>query len=147
MLSGVRVFTGYVSVRARCCLLACFLSGYCPIVISVRVLSTHYIVISAESCRLIVLSFLRSLVDSLYCHFYYGRNGPVSLASCALEDWTRYKREGAVASLESFLHAIYYLSPHSYLHTSAERRCDRTKKYLELEIDRDQEGNKEDDIP
>ena len=69
-----------------------------------------------------------------------------------------------IASLEIYLRAIYYLCPHSYLHASIERRCDRTsndipytlslrstaikkarkKTYLESEIDRDQEGKKED---
>jgi hypothetical protein len=32
---------------------------------------------------------------------------------------------GAVASLEILLHAIYYLSPQTYLSTSVNRRCDQ----------------------
>jgi len=53
--------------------------------------------------------------------------GTVSVlrASCdSTEGWEKYKRRGVVASLEILLHAIYYLSPQTYLSTSVIWRCD-----------------------
>jgi len=53
--------------------------------------------------------------------------GTVSVlqASCdSTEGWEMYKRRGAVASLEILLHAIYYISPQTYLYTSMTQGCD-----------------------
>jgi hypothetical protein len=56
----------------------------------------------------------------------YGGTVSVLRASCdSTEEGDKYKRKGVVASLEILLHAIYYLSPQTYLSTSVNRRCDQ----------------------